>query len=802
MIRNIIDKSIKFRVALLLFAAVLAGLAYPASRQLDFDRTIENMFGDDDPLLPPYFKLKETFGGNEVVAFVYVDESLFNQDGSGIRRLAEITSRLKQVPGVQDVLSLAEINQVLDNIRAMDIFRRYKTLTIVDPKSGLGRSYRELFAKYTHGMDGKTVAAVCMLYPRDQTDVPQRETVARLREIALDLPDDLPKAVVVGEPVMVVDGFQYVEDDGRTLGWATTILLGITIIVCFRSLRWVVVCIAVVQFAILMTKATLVWARFDLSMVSSMLTAIITVTGIAMVVHVMVRVRESRSEGMSPRDALRDTLTFLAIPVMWTCLTDAVGFGSLLIASAGPVQDFGLMMAIGSLYVLASAALLLPGLALIGGFDTDPRKAWGETFLTNQLGQLVRWVEHSSIYIGLFAVIFVSLMVVGIFRLDVETDFTKNFRGTTDIVRSYEFVENNLGGAGVWDVVLPSPSTKDNSSLSKEYLELVSRLEDRLRNEVTVNEDGKDVAALTKVVSVADADLATRSGMLKYVSPSRRLGRMQVELETFYKSMLNTDRVAGDFGYLRVMLRARERQSASQKLHIISEVERIVDEELNKEDWQELLTSLSSLGGSEVPQGEVTGFFVLLTNLIKSMIRDQWICFGAAILGVGIMMLIAFRSPTIALVALVPNILPILIVFGMMGWLGVWYEGVKINMGAAMIAAVSMGLSVDSSIHYITSFRRSHESGKSVHDALIEVEQSVGLAAVFATLALVVGFSILCTSNFIPTVYFGILVSLSMLGGLFGNLLVLPMLLKLITRDDVANSSSPDKRNEEALAVD
>jgi len=301
---------------------------------------------------------------------------------------------------------------------------------------------------------------------------------------------------------------------------------------------------------------------------------------------------------------------------------------------------------------------------------------------------------------------------------------------------------------------------------------------------------------LTKVVSAADADMATRSGMLKFVSPSRRLNRMQVELETFYKSMLNTDRIEGDIGYLRVMLRARERQSATQKLHIISEVERIVDNELKKSDWQEMLMSFSPKS-DKIPQGEVTGFFVLLTNLIKSMIRDQWICFGAATLGIGIMMLIAFRSPTIAVIALIPNILPILIVFGMMGWLGIWFEEVKINMGAAMIAAVSMGLSVDSSIHYITSFRRSCESGKSVHEALDEVEQHVGLAAVFATLALLVGFSILCTSNFIPTVYFGLLVSLSMLGGLFGNLLILPMLLKLFTRDDAVVSSSQDAQHDE-----
>jgi predicted RND superfamily exporter protein len=128
----------------------------------------------------------------------------------------------------------------------------------------------------------------------------------------------------------------------------------------------------------------------------------------------------------------------------------------------------------------------------------------------------------------------------------------------------------------------------------------------------------------------------------------------------------------------------------------------------------------------------------------------------------------------LAAIALVPNALPILVVMGAMGWLGL-----KINMGAAMIAAVSLGLSVDSSIHYLTSFQRARRAGKSVHDSLTEVQQTVGRAVVFSTLALIVGFAVLTTSDFVPTIYFGTLVSLAMLGGLAGNLVILPVLLKL-----------------------
>jgi hypothetical protein len=178
------------------------------------------------------------------------------------------------------------------------------------------------------------------------------------------------------------------------------------------------------------------------------------------------------------------------------------------------------------------------------------------------------------------------------------------------------------------------------------------------------------------------------------------------------------------------------------------------------------------------PPAQVTGFYVLLTNLITSVLRDQWLCFAAATLGVGVMMWVAFRSVALAWVALVPNILPVVVVLGAMGWLGL-----KVNMGVAMIAAVSMGLSVDSSIHYVMSFRRARAAGQDVRGALAAVQQSVGRAAVYATVALVVGFLALCNSQFVPTIYFGCLVSLAMLGGLLGNLLVLPLLLRTVSRD-------------------
>jgi predicted RND superfamily exporter protein len=344
--------------------------------------------------------------------------------------------------------------------------------------------------------------------------------------------------------------------------------------------------------------------------------------------------------------------------------------------------------------------------------------------------------------------------------MEVETDFTRNFRQNSPIVTSYQFVESRLGGAGVWDVILPAPE-----ELSFAYLRRVRQLEERLRSEVVVeDESGQRVPGLTKVLSLVDA---LDAGPIKledvpaiFRGQSLRIAVSQIDrdLPVISRALRGQDPQQSGQHYYRIMLRARERQPSAAKQQVINAVRRISLEEF--------------------PEAQVTGFFVLLTSIIDSLLSDQWLTFGVATAAITPMLLVALRSIPLTLIAFVPNALPITMVMGLMGWLGF-----RINMGAAMIAAVSIGLSVDSSLHYLVDFKRMRQEGLSLHEALHASHQSVGRAAIFSTLALVIGFSALAQSQFVPTIYFGVLVSLAMLGGLVGNLIMVPLLLVLVMRD-------------------
>jgi predicted RND superfamily exporter protein len=231
---------------------------------------------------------------------------------------------------------------------------------------------------------------------------------------------------------------------------------------------------------------------------------------------------------------------------------------------------------------------------------------------------------------------------------------------------------------------------------------------------------------------------------------------MRGRLPEFVAAIYNPNAPKGE-RYFRIMLRASERLDSVKKAELVAQVK--------------ATTSKS------YPKAQVTGYYVLLTHLIESLLRDQWTTFAVATIGILVVMTVAFRSVPLALVALIPNVLPILWLFGGMGWLGL-----QINMGAAMIAAASLGMSVEGSIHYIMAYQRLRREGTPRDEALKIVQSNVGRAAVLATLALMVGFSTLSVSEFIPTVYFGALVSLSMVGGLVGNLVALPLLLRVVER--------------------
>lgn len=739
MLPRLIDLLIRHRGAILLGTLLLtiAGF-YPAS-QLRFDQSLESLFAPDNPRLKDYLESKGLFGGDEFAIVAYDEPHLLAPEDRTLTSeaaadIAAFVEKLGKIPGVVSVQDL----------------RTSMTLTRFPFLASRRDKIIDMFRGVLIGDDDRTTAVVLRIHGEKEATVPRAATIAAIRRVA-EAHD--PPAWVVGEPVQVHDMFRYVEQDGGVLGWVSSLLLTVVILLLFRSVRWMVLPLLVVQVTLVWTKAILVLLGIQLSMVSSMLTSLVTIIGVATVMHVTVYFRDYR-EKLDRIPALRETLLLLAVPIFWVCATTAVGFAAEMTSHIQPVRSFGIIMALGSMLVLPVAALILPGGVLLGTRGIEPRASPGEKPLGAMLIRTIDWVERHPRRVALAGIIATIVASLGFWRLRVETDFTRNFRASSPIVTSLAFVEERLGGAGTWEVNFPAPRAPD--PLTPEFLDKVRRLAGRLREleerpgTAQVSSAAKTTAhrGLTKVVAITDGiDVIPRVPLIvpNLEAQQRVLSGFQPE---FIPSLYNAEA-----GRMRIVLRAYERQESEHKLKLIN--------------------SAREIARSEFAEAKATGLYVLLAYVIDSLMEDQWTSFAVSCLGITGMMWVAYRSLRIGIISLVPNVLPLVLVIGTMGWLDI-----PINIGTAMIAAVSLGMTIDSSILYLSGYQLHRRQGLDFYAALRATQQDEGSTLVYVNLVLVVGFLVLTLSHFIPLIHFGILVSVAMLGGLAGNLVLLPLLMR------------------------
>ncbi len=504
----------------------------------------------------------------------------------------------------------------------------------------------------------------------------------------------------------------------------------------------------------------------ELTMISSMLVAIVTVIGIATTMHWLHHFQSDHARGGSKIDVVRSSLRSVFQPLAWACLTDAIAFAALLMARVEPIRDYGAMMCVASLVTLIGVLCLGPGLVLL--FDFPQR---GSTRDDEKSGMNFTTARYLEIGIGMrrtaIATLFIAiiLVVVGTPRLTIETDFLKNFRPDSNLVEGYQIVERELSGAGVWDAVIPAPTP-----LSEEYLRYVSALEARL----------KDLpgGGPTKIISLVDAEAISRlSPLLSLLPLELRLAAMRTAMPDFYDSMLQRPNPSG-IQSLRIMLRAREAMSSAEKQQLISSVRREIEEAVSEPAFVECFAA-ERRGDLQAAPPIVTGYYVLLPKLVESVIADQWICLGAAMLGIGTVLWLAIGDWKLALIALIANTLPSLACVAFLG-----IVNIPINLGVVMIAAVSLGLSVDSSLHYLIDYRRRRRAGETQRSALHLTQRQIGTPIICSSLSLILGFLSLCTSDFLPTVWFGGMAAAAIVMGMFANLIWLPVFLTLVETSD------------------
>lgn len=771
---------IRYRAWFFLLAVVTFLAAWPLSTRLELDRSLERMFPANDLDRAAFESLESRFSVSRFLVFAYRDPELWDPSGRGIERAETTRSHLESIDGVRYALDVSRIDAMLKTLNGPSLLGSLtgntSTHPLLDPKNRIAKRYRELFVGQTYASDSDLVA-IGVLLDSERSAASIQSTLAQIREHTANVSDGM----LVGHLAMVDEGFRDIDQDGQRLAIYSAVSLTIFMLIGFRSLRWALIMIAVVQWSLVVTRGLLVLLDWELSMVSSMLSSVVMVVAVATTMHWMFGYHQeyeldtsTSDPDLRARGALQRSLVVLRWPICWACITDAIGFGSLMLSRVGPVQDYGSMMAVACCVVLVGIFVMVPTLALVntsfflthgsasGGSASGFRlgKLPGEKWIEEALQNLLKLVLAKRGRVLVLVAILSGIAVMGSTRLRVETDFLKNFHSRSPISQAYRVVETELGGAGVWDVTVPAPNV-----ITPDYFEQVQALSKDL---LAIQIPGREPLRLTSALSLADTDeIAADSALLRAMPIEARLLGMKQSMGTFFDTLLVT--IDGQ-RFLRIMLRARERSESDQKTALIEQVQKTVDEHMKRDSWKRLV-SPSSYGAS--------GYYVLLTRLVEHVVADQWLAFAVATAGIGLAMSLALRQLNLAFVGLIPAILPNFLVLGFLGW-----SGAAVNLGAAMIAAVSMGLGIDSSLHYLIRYQRERKQGRSLRRALQTAQAETGIAVLMATIALVIGFASMAFSDFMPTVAFGTLAAWTMLGGLVCNLCILPALVSWIDGRD------------------
>jgi predicted RND superfamily exporter protein len=627
--------------------------------------------------------------------------------------------------------------------------------------------------------------------------------VANVREVAEKYRDQ-SRIFVGGVPMIAADMLDFVQDDLVTFGTSIILVMVAMLALIFRDYRWVLIPISVCTLSATLMLGILGFTDWRMTVISSNFVAVLLVVALALAIHLVVRYRELEVKEPDMPRAERAVMAarLMFIPCFYTAVTTMVAFTSLVVAGIKPVIDFGWMMTAGIVVAFVVSFSLVPALIAILP-DMGAKGANDSLSMTRRFATVV---ERFGGLVFAVTGLLILLVALGLSRLQVENRFIDYFKDTTEIYQGMELLDSRLGGTIPLDIILypPSESTQTVDVLAsadlaladeRTTIEVVASDDLGFEDDFGDDEDGLwDDDAFGEDVSFADENSAeigywfTLEGrdlidQIHGIVEARPESGKVLSLSTGFSVM---DRLYDDkLGGVELALVERSLPADVAEVLIapyydpIEQQARIsvrameTSKTLRRAQYLEsLYAQILTETGLDETRVKFTGLLVLYNNVLQSLYASQILTLGAVFIAIGVMFLALFRSVSLALLGLAPNILAAGLVLGVMG-----LAGIPLDIMTITIAAIVVGMGVDNCIHYIHRFRREFELDGSYREAMYRSHSSIGRAMYYTTLTVVVGFSMLTLSNFTPSIYFGVLTVMAMLAAVMGALLLLPKLI-------------------------
>lgn len=788
---------------------LLMVVAFFAWHAQDFrlDASADSLLLEDDPDLEFSREVNRRYGVRDAVTVAYTPSGdLFSRPE--LIRLSALRDDLLEVEQVQSVDSILNV-PVFEDTPLTGISEDY--LTVVDEELDLEAARQEImsspvFRNAVISPDGTTAGLLVSFFVdetarglltrrselrakrRDGTltdeeklDLArveaeydshsvvaadrQHETISEIREILDDYRDGAT-IYLGGAPMIADDLVTFVRGDLGSFSLAVLVLIVFALGLIFRKVRFVALPLACCAVAGTIMVGMLGLMDWRVTVVSSNFISLLLIITISLTVHLMVRYRELRAtRRYSDHDKLlRHAVLSMYRPCLYTALTTAVAFGSLIVSGILPIINFGWMMMMGVATALLVAFTLFPAIMSILQQDDTKLSSDLKLNLTSALAHLTDRLRGNVLVIYALIAVF---SVIGLTKLRVENSFIDYFREDTEIYQGMSLFDDKLGGTLSFDVVVSLPevdggfddgfddgfgfgdepeSDDDAYWFTAAKMDQVQAIHEYLDSDPRT---GK-VLSFGAVIQLAEKLNGNQpiDGLLWALLYSRIP-------DTLRETVLNPF-VSIDENELRFNVRVIESAENLNRNELLRSIEAGLEEEFGFSDEQVRLT----------------GILVMYNNVLQSLFQSQILTLGVVLLAIMLMFMTLFRSLRIAAICIVPNIIAAGFVLGVMGWLNI-----PLDIMTITIAAISVGIGVDNTIHYMHRFRREFPRFGNYRQTMFFCHNSIGRAMYFTSMTIVAGFSILALSNFIPTIVFGLLTSVAMLVALTGSLTLLPQLL-------------------------
>ncbi|MDP6588452.1 MAG: MMPL family transporter [Alphaproteobacteria bacterium] len=790
------------------------------TKDFRLDASADSLLLDDDEDLKTFRKIHQRYPSGDLLVVTYSpDKDLFSDQALETLRL--LREDLRKVAGVDSIFTILDAPLLKSSDKSFtEMITDIPSLDKPDIDRGRAREellnspiYRELIIS----VDGRTTALLIelaederynslrrsrseMLAKRRGSGLTDEEAqtlnsleseyiaardgrgeqrhleVAQIRDILE--PYRAHSQLYLGGVAMITDDMvTFVRNDLTVFGGGVLAFLIIVLTVIFRKLRWIVLPLLSCLYAVLMMMGVLGLIGWNVTVISSNFLALMLIITISMNIHLTVRYRQLRRD--HPDDdqlaLVKATTHKMVKPCLYTALTTIIGFGSLMVSDIKPVIDFGWMMSAGLAATFATSFLLFPTLLLVMGKTKAKPPVESSRFALP--GHLARLTETQGNRILLLAVMLTAASAVGISQLRVENSFVNYFKSGTEIYQGLKLIDEKLGGTTPVEILIKFED-EDEGALTPEELAEMSEYErelelefaaslaespeywftpDKIQRIKEVHDYLDELPEIGKVLSLASGVRVAEEAIGEELD-GMMLALLYTKVPVTVREAMIDPYVSIADNEARLLARVVDSKPDLRRGQLLEKINRDLVEKLEF-DAQDVT---------------VSGLLVLYNNMLQSLFSSQIKTIGVVMLGIAIMFLMLFRSVTLAIIGILPNLLGAAVVLGVMGW-----AKIPMDMMTITIAAITIGIAVDNGIHYIYRFREEYALTNSYAETLHICHSNIGKAVFYTTMTIICGFSILVFSNFIPTIYFGVLIAAAMFIALMAALTVLPKLILL-----------------------